>query len=230
MLHSSTATGNIILLHIPPGVDENSTLLARRFIVVPYLRGGVEAQLERTLSANAQRIRFIAAGHMHQNEFRLAGGLPVLVVPSISPVYTNNPAFLKLLVGDGGTLKNYEQIAYDPESAQWTRVFDFDHAFGVDAFSADAIRSIHERLAREPALRETWSAAMVGDSPNRRADSATWRAFWCAQTFSASGYAACAGDQRRVAAVPIAAALFAAIVLLGLVALGLRLATQHRRS
>jgi hypothetical protein len=221
---------SIVLFHIPPGIDENSTLVARRFIVVPYLQSGVQTQLERMLSRNVQRIPFIIAGHMHQNEFRLAGSVPVLVAPSISPVYNNNPTFLKLLVRDDGTLADYQQISYDPESAQWTHAFDFDRAFGVSAFTAESIRGIHERLARDASLRETWYAAMVGGSPNRRADSNSWRAFWCAQTFSGSDYAACAGDQRRAAAVPIAAALLAAVVLLALVALGLRLATQHRRA
>jgi predicted phosphodiesterase len=229
-LTRSSAARSIIVLHIPPGIDENSTLLARRFIVVQYLRGGVQAQLERILSSNARHVSFVLAGHMHQNEFRLAGGVPVLVAPSISPVYANNPAFLKLAVGDEGTLTDYQQIAYDPESAQWIHVLDFDRTYGVGSFSADAIRAIHDRLPRDPSLRQTWSAAMVGGSPNLRADSNTFRAFWCAQTSSPSSYAACAGDQRRVAALSIAAAVVAAIVLLALVALGLRLATQHRRA
>jgi hypothetical protein len=110
------------------------------------------------------------------------------------------------------------------------QVLDFDRAFAVDEFTVASLLTIHDRLARDASLRETWSAAMVGGSPSRRADSKTWRAFWCAQTFTASGYSACAGDQRRVVALPIAVGLFAAILLLGLVALVLRLATQQRRA
>ncbi len=219
---------DVVLMHVPPGVDENSTLIARRFIVVPYLRR--ETQFEQIVSSNLPHIAFILAGHMHQNEFRLAGGAPVLVAPSVSPVYSNNPAFLRLEVREDGTVANYQQIAYDEDSGQWTQVLDFDRAFDVDAFTAASVKSIHERLERDPSLRETWSDAMVGGSPHVRADWQTWRAFWCAQTFSASGYAACAGDQRRVAALVIGVALLAAIVLLALVALGLRLARQQRRA
>jgi predicted phosphodiesterase len=221
---------SVIVMHIPPGIDEISTLAARRFIVVPYWQSGVEAQLESVLVSNVQRVPFVIAGHMHQNEFRIAGGVPVLVAPSISPVYRNNPAFLKLDVREDGTLGDYAQYAYDTDSDRWMQVLDFDKAFRVGAFTADSLRTIHERLANDPSLRQTWSSAMVGGSRDIRADSNTWRAFWCAQTSVGSAYAACAGDQRRTAAIPIAAALLAAIVLLALVALGLRLATQRHRA
>jgi hypothetical protein len=227
---TSGAARNVVLMHIPPGVDENSTLLARRFIVVPYLRSSVQAQFDQIVSSNSKRVAFILAGHMHQNEFRLAGAAPVLVAPSVSPIYENNPAFLRLEVREDGTLRDYQEFAYLPERAAWSEVLDFDRAFGVDAFTAAAVREIHDRLSRDDSLRDRWSSAMVGGAPNRRATWQTWRAFWCAQTFSVSGYAACAGDQRRVAALPIAAALLAAIVLLALVAVGLRLAAQHRRA
>jgi hypothetical protein len=224
------STRDVLLMHIPPGIDENSTLMARRFIMVSFLRSSVESQFEQIVSSNVPRISFILAGHMHQNEFRLAGRAPVLVAPSISPVYGNNPAFLRLDVKEDGTLSDYQQFAYVPERGEWTQIIDFDRAFGVDAFTAASLAGIHERLGRDGSLRETWSAAMGGGSLNRRPDYKTWRAFWCAQTFTGPGYAACAGDQRRVAALPIAAALVAAIVLLALVALGLRLATQRRRA
>ena len=229
-ISGQSAARNVVLMHIPPGIDENSTLLARRFINVPYLRGAYEAQFERIISSGLPRIPFIIAGHMHQNEFRLAGGAPVLVAPAVSPIYYSNPAFLRLEVREDGTLADYQQFAYDEDAGRWMQVLDFNRAFGVDAFTAASVQAIHERLASDPSLRQTWSSAMVGGSPHVRADWQTWRAFWCAQTFSASGYAACAGDQRRAAVLPIAAALLAALVLLALVALALRLATQHRRA
>jgi Calcineurin-like phosphoesterase len=221
---------DIVLMHIPPGVDANSTLLTHRFIVISFLRGNVESQVEQIVSSNRERIPLILAGHQHANDFRILGGVPLLVAPSISPIYRNNPAFLRLEVDGDGTLRNYQQFAYDPDSATWAQALDFDRAFGVDAFTAKTINIVHDRLADDAALRQVWSSAMVGGSRNVRADSQTWRAYWCAQTFTSSGYVACAGDQRRVTALPLAVALIVAIVLLGLVAAGLRLATQHRRA
>lgn len=229
-LADSKTTNNVVLMHIPPGVDENSTLLARRFLIVPFLQGGTESEFERIVSSNVQRVSFILAGHLHQNEFRLVGGAPVLVIPALSPIYRNNPAFLRLQVRDDGTLQDYQQFAYMIGSDAWMQVVDFDRAFGVDAFTAASVRAIHDRLARDESLRETWSSAMVGGAPDLRATPQTWRAFWCAQTFSTSEYAACAGDQRRVVAFGVAVGLFIAIVLVGLVAIGLRLATQQRRA
>jgi Calcineurin-like phosphoesterase len=229
-LSASKSGRSIVVMHIPPGVDENSTQLTHRFIIVPFLQGAGEAALEHVFSAHEGQIAFALAGHIHQNGFRVVAGVPVLVAPAVSPIYRSDPAFLRLQLSGDGTLLDYQLFAYSPYYDQWTEVLDFDRAYGVDAFTAQTLLEAHERIASDDAVRLAWTEAMVGGSPTRRVYSGNWKTFWCAQTATGVEYAACAGAQRRVAAVPIAAALLAGLVLVGLLAVALRLAAQRRRA
>lgn len=224
------AQPSVVLMHIPPGVDASSTLLTHRFLVVPFLQGGQQGRFESIVARHSSSIPFIVAGHLHQNDFRVIEGVPMLIAPSVSPVYNNNPSFLRLQVGSGGVLQDYQLFAYAIDEDAWAGIFDFDRAYGVNGFTAGDLRIAHERIAKDPAVREKWAASADAGSRSTRIDRGNWRAYWCAQTFAGSQYVACAGDRRRVAAVPIAAAIAGLLLLAGLAAIVLRLASQRQRS
>ena len=218
----------MILMHMPPGVDAYSTLMTHRFIVVPFLQTIAERRLQQIAGANRSNLRFIVAGHTHFHDVRALDGVPLLVAPAISPVYDSNPSFLRVQV-DGGTLRDLQLYGYDLNGGGWSQLYDFDRALGVSSITAAEIDSVHERLGRDPELRDRWASWMVGGSRNTRVDRRNWRAYWCAQSESGNAYVACAGDQRRVAFLP-AALLAGVLAIVAFAVLLLRLASQRRRA
>lgn len=219
----------ILVMHIPPGVDPTSTMLTQRFLVVPYWQQPKLNAFVRMVIAHDAQIPLAIAGHTHRSDFRLIASVPLLLAPAVSPVYQNNPAFLRLDVGAGGTLRDYTMFDYDPSSG-WQRENSFDRTFGVRDFTARSLAAIHTRLRADLDLRYTWSELFVSGSPYLVIDANTWRTYWCAQTELSAGFVACAGLQRRTQVLPVAAGVAAAIVIALLALLAVRLGRQRRRS
>lgn len=218
---------NIVLMHIPPGVDAYSTLYLWGFIVVPFLGQVPEKKIASALRARHDRISFVLAGHVHQLGMRIVGDAPALIAPSVSPIYNGNPAFLRLRITSAGVLDDYDMYAYDFRSRLWHSIFDFDAAYGVRAFDAKTLRLVHERIAKDEETRTRWLRAMDADSPYPRATSSNWTAYWCAETVTGAAYAGCTGDRRRIQALSIAVI---AAVLAIVLALGARTMHRIRRS
>lgn len=219
----------LIVLHIPPGVDAHSTLLAHRLLVVPFMRDDFSQTFTRVLAQHADAIAFAVSGHTHRDDFRSLGNVPMLLAPAVSPVYDNNPTFLRLDVSDDGTLQDYQPFYYDEWSGDWQSEPSFDRTFGVRAFTTPALAAIHERLRRDPDLRSSWARWFMSGSGDREIRSDTWRSYWCAQTELTAGYIDCAGLQRRVELLPVAAGV-GALVLVVLVFLAVRLGRRRRRA
>jgi Calcineurin-like phosphoesterase len=218
----------IVVAHIPPGIDPTSTLITHRFLLVPFLGVDAERRLTTILRANAPTISFGVTGHMHRSDFRIFGNVPLLLAPSISPVYNNNPAFLVLNVASDGTLKDYQMYAYRITTGSWSRIFNFDAGLHVDDFSAHSLLLAHDHIANDVRVRGDWESAVVGASP-QFAVREVWRSFWCAQLDSGARYAECVGARERVRLFPLAVALAIALVVLG-IAVMVRLARQRRRA
>jgi len=156
--------------------------------------------------------------------------LGVLLAPAVSPIYKNNPSFLRLDVASDGTLRDYTGFYYDPDAQTWQAETSFDKAFGVSGFDAAALRSIHERLASDRELRHRWSDLFMSNSRYVEIDATTWRTYWCAQTGLEATFRTCAGVQRRTLLLPIAGGV-AIVILGGLVAIIIvRLRRGRRRT
>lgn len=220
----------IVVMHIPPGVDGHSTLLTHRLLVVPFWRGDIAASFTKILARHSAAIPFALSGHMHRNDFRLLGNVPILLAPSVSPVYDNNPAFLRLDIDAEGGLQDYEPFIYDEFGGSWEREPGFDETFGANGFSVTAFTAVHERLRTDADARRAWARWFMAGAGYREISAGTWRTYWCAQTELAAGYVACAGLQRRVEVLPIAAGAAAVLVLAFAALLAVRLRRGRRRA
>jgi predicted phosphodiesterase len=203
-----------IVMHIPPGVDPSGTLIAHRFIVVPYWNPAYYDAFLREV--DGRNVRFAIAGHLHRLDYRITAGVPVLIAPSISPIYGNNPAFLTLAI-DGSSISDYAEYTYDGASQHWPLTFHFRDGFGASSFSTAQLLAVHDRIFRDVRLRDRWAQASVAGSDEWYSIAASWRAFWCAQTQAGSAYTACAGDERRAAVLPLLVAAAVAVVAVALV-------------
>lgn len=220
----------VVVMHIPPGVDAHSTIIAHRLLVVPFMREDYSKSFTRILEQHASAIAFAISGHTHRDDFRSLGNVPILLAPSVSPVYDNNPAFLRLDLGEDGTLQDYQPFFYDQWDGDWQAEGSFDKTFGVQAFTAPALDAIHERLRSDPDLRSRWARWFMAGSGYREISTGTWRYYWCAQTELAPGFVDCAGLQRRVALLPIAAGVAIAVLIAVFAFLALRLGRARRRT
>lgn len=225
-------TRNVVMMHIPPGYDALTTQIVRGFVPWPFLRGAAAARLVTALAVPQHRVAFVAAGHAHRFDFRLDGDVPIVVFGAISPVYHNNPAFFELRVGADGSLRDIDTYAFDEWTQTWQLPRSFDRKWGVARVDAAELAALHARLENDPALRHRWDASTAGWPSNWHEAwgmwGAPWRIPWCAQTVLGSGYARCAGVARRVAffraavGVAVVSAVALAIVIILLVAKGLR--------
>ena len=206
----------MILLHIPPGYDPQTTATTvHRLVAVPFLTRHSNAELLNLIAAHARNLRVILAAHTHRYDFRVAGGVPLLIASSLSPVYGNSPAFYVLDVDERGEIHDVHPFVYEPATDAWQREPSFDTMYGTRAFTAPALSAVAARLRSDAQLRAVWRAAYNAWSPVRTGIGAHWLPYACAQTELDGGYAACAGTATRSrAAVIIALTVVAAIGLL----------------
>jgi hypothetical protein len=191
---------SIVLMHIPPGYDPSSTALVHRVVAIPFLGTGFDAELVSLFARDRSHVAFALAGHTHRYDFRIPGGVPMLIASAVSPVYRNNPAFYELEVGTDGNLHDVVPFVYDPFSEVWQREASFDAMYGINGFTTANLRKVSDAIQRSPTVRSTWSEAYSVWS--WRVDDVGqhyWPVYWCAQIEFGFGYARCAQTQKRTA-------------------------------
>jgi sphingomyelin phosphodiesterase acid-like 3 len=146
--------------HIPIGVDSYATARAPAGSscparTVPFLQEPFASRFLKLLRDHAAIIQAGFSGHTHQDSYSLVidAGKAVAVekvVPSITPVFGNNPGF-HLFDYDRQTgdlkdfstwyLANLDQAAAG-RSAEWRREYAFTEAYGEAAYTAAAVQRI----------------------------------------------------------------------------------------
>ena len=76
---------NIVLMHIPPGLDAYATNYAYDFVAWPFLKARYASGLLDALESSPGSILYAIAGHTHRFDFRLAGGVPIVGLGALSP-------------------------------------------------------------------------------------------------------------------------------------------------
>jgi hypothetical protein len=184
------------LFHIPPGIDAYSTTyLAHRLGIVPFLQPSARESLDAALADPRHHVTLAIAGHTHKFSFRIDGygngRVPMLLVPSVSPIFNNGPSFLTLDVASDTTLSNATEWTY--VHRKWQRLGDL-RTLGVARFTVPELEALQGRLARDPALRATFSRMYSGAGP-AEITPGNWRSYWCAvDNLSSTAYERCTGQ------------------------------------
>jgi sphingomyelin phosphodiesterase acid-like 3 len=167
----------VLLGHIPPGLDAYATRMAHGSKIVSFYRDCGEAGAgagcrDYAHAVPAMMQRFHASilmgvfGHTHQNEFRIVGqgtaAIPLKVVPSISPIFQNNPAFLLAHANAAFAWTDYQSwdLELSAGKTDWTREFDFDTEYAQRAWDAAALQKIMAKLRDDTALRQRFFLEM----------------------------------------------------------------------
>ena len=159
-----------ILLHTPPGVDVFATRRSNPgavspALIVPLLRQEHLARLNGILLRHQDQVAAMFAGHIHRDDFRLfrteiGAAVVSFVVPAISPVYADNPAY-KILTYDPATLMIQDYVVHylDPGAGTWQTGQVFSRAYGPGELSPQRMDLLWADLQDNPGIRDHYASA-----------------------------------------------------------------------
>jgi sphingomyelin phosphodiesterase acid-like 3 len=148
-----------VMAHIPPGVDVYTSF--HRYLFAPgeacnvqkpqmFLRNSL---LGDTIAEFSDVVRLAIFAHTHMDEIRLLEdktgvAVPAKLVPSISPINGNDPAFLVAQVSpQTATMKDYTvYAAANAQGTAWAREYQYSTAYGLPDFSAGSVQKLTSDL------------------------------------------------------------------------------------
>lgn len=159
-----------IMSHIPPGINVYQTIrnnpnVCGQSAPAMFLRSHA---LVETMLRYAGEIRFAIFAHTHNDELRLlappsastsallrgSGAIPVKLVPSITPVHGNNPAFMMAEVDPATAIvKDYTIVVANNQTGRdtrWTPEYRWSTAYGLPDFSAASVATLIARFEQDP--------------------------------------------------------------------------------
>jgi sphingomyelin phosphodiesterase acid-like 3 len=164
-----------VMGHIPPGVNPYATAKKSPLkICAPAGTDGagpamfmVNESLGDTLVKNAGIIKLAIFGHTHSDEMRLLGSgeseVAAKLVPSITPVYGNNPAFLVAKVDPAtATMTDYTMFAApDAAGSSWAKEYTFSETYGHTGFTPATLRAVMAGFRADPGMQTPASQAYL---------------------------------------------------------------------
>jgi len=186
---SSTGATTWVLLHIPPGIDAYAAQHAPGETgcnygygtAVPFYAGNLATRFGAVRAKDGQPPALIIAGHLHNDTYRVVGATPLMVVPSISPIHYNNPAFFIVQIDPNrGNIADYTAYSFNYPSATSANSFaleyDFDRTFMLDDFSQPSLSKLHDDKDRSASEMKFYDSG----APNPSITDRNRRVYWCA--------------------------------------------------
>lgn len=194
-----------IIAHIPPGVDVFSTERTKSTgPPVMFLADRFNGEFLTSLDSRSAVVMSIS-GHTHMNSFRVIGPdpstprAPMLVVPSVSPIFGNAPSFTVVDVDSstGWALDAQVYILSKIKDAwTWHREYDFDSVYGRGTIDAAHLWSVQRAIFGDDRVRRRFEEYYQSGDGAAPINESTWRAYWCANVaLTATDYTACAMPQ-----------------------------------
>lgn len=165
-----------VMAHIPTGVNAFETV--RRFRNLcsgeapeSFLIPDDSARLDAILQQHAPLVRLLLFGHTHMDEMRVlssgrsagdqstslghltAGPIAIKLVPSISPVDGNHPAFTVADVEPSGTLKDYSVVVASNLvgiGTMWSQEYDYAETYDEPDFSGGSVLDLVRKFEDDP--------------------------------------------------------------------------------
>ena len=179
-------------------------------VETPTMQLGSEG-LTTTLTDFAPMVKLAIFAHTHMDEIKVlhnAEGvaIPAKLVPSISPVNGNVPAFLVAKVQpDTAVMLDYAVFAAsDTQASSWAEQYRFTSAYGLPDFSADSVAQVASRLAKDKSGTDTMSQTyqrwfLAGDNGDfAHGLKAVWPGYACAIAEDGALYFSSALAQQRL--------------------------------
>jgi sphingomyelin phosphodiesterase acid-like 3 len=204
-----------VMGHIPPGVDPYSTVLKFRDVCgsgSPDMFLSSD-KLAETIIEYADVIRLGIFAHTHMDEMHLlsSGDSPdrsvaIKVIPSISPVNGNNPAFTVARVNpSSAVLQDYQVIASPNKtgvSAAWQLEYDYAATYHEAAFTPQAVKELTAKFSADRGATTSVSQDYIRHYMSGSELSFELKPFWpqyvCSiGNYTAKSFAACVCAPRK---------------------------------
>jgi hypothetical protein len=207
-----------LILHIPPGIDAYSTThLVHHLLDVPFLDTGPRQRMLGIMGERRSHIALVVGAHTHKFSYRIVGSrergpVPIFLVPSISPIFSNAPSFLTVDVRADGVITRADDHAL--LFGRW-RTVGGTHDLGLRAVTGTELTGLQTRLAHDRRLRAIYARLYNAGAPpeiNER----NWHSYWCASSaFASNAYRACVGHGGGISILTQRGVSFVALVLIG---------------
>ena len=188
-----------VMAHIPPGVDTYASF--HKYVKDPRGLCPVTSptmmmssdDVAAMLTRYAGIVRLAIFAHTHMDEIKLlrsaqGENIAAKLVPSISPVNGNLPAFVVATVApQTAVMKDYVVFtASDTKANSWSEEYRYSNAYGMPDYSADSVAQIASRLAKDKTGTDQMSQTyarwfLPGDNGEfARGLKAIWPGYACA--------------------------------------------------
>ena len=186
-----------LVMHIPVGINDYNTVKDEGAGSGPveFWLPGYSRQFIQLVDKFKDTIQIVFSGHTHMDDFRVIEaqrtGLVVnKLVPSMSPIYRNNPGFQVYGYDRGsGAVRNYRAYylsnlstagkATEFEQVKWELEYDFREAYRQPALDISAIVSIARSLKTNTSIQGVYTRFYSVSGPPGF-DSLTLSAYSCA--------------------------------------------------
>jgi len=155
-----------VMAHIPPGIDPYTTFTNKQNKCggEPEMFLGSESFAD-TLTEFADIIKLALFGHTHMDEMRSytgpRGSIPGKLVPSISPVNGNNPAFTIAQVDPAtALLTDYTVfVANNQTGDKWSQEYSYSKSYALPDFSGASVAKLAASFLADKAGSSSSSTA-----------------------------------------------------------------------
>jgi sphingomyelin phosphodiesterase acid-like 3 len=198
-----------VMGHIPPGVDFYAALQKLRQVcdgaATPmFLSSG---KLADALIENADVVRLGIFAHTHMDELRLLEPdgeaspgkmVAVKMVPSITPVRGNRPAFTVAQVNPvTATLEDYTVfVASNDAGTSWSKEYTYSQAYHERAFAPPQVEKLVQEFDGDPGAKTAASKAFISSfyaGDDSGLIKPLWPEYVCALShMTAQGFSGCA--------------------------------------
>lgn len=192
--------------HIPPGADIYGTIHNKADCENKFFKSWKDEYAEvftKLIAEYSSEIVAGFAGHFHRDDFRIfyKDGNPasyLLITPSISPVYDNNPSY-KIFQYDkiDYTLKNYSSYFLNDTSntfsSLWKFQYEYSKAYDQSNISAENLDIVYDLIKSDSLIRNNYIKYYTASNPKSfESDLSNWQYNYCGiRNYSLSGYSGC---------------------------------------
>jgi hypothetical protein len=162
-----------LVMHIPAGINDYNTVRDEQDLgPVEFWKSTYIKRFVALAEKYRSTIQFAISGHTHMDDFRIIGNGPAQIavnklVPSISPIFRNNPGFQVFHYDrTSGAMTNYQTYylanlstagaATTLEHLEWKTEYDFLSAYGQRALDVEAVTSIARGLQTSGSIQDTY--------------------------------------------------------------------------
>jgi sphingomyelin phosphodiesterase acid-like 3 len=197
--------GVTFIVHVPSGINAYSSTGACGAwgAPTPYQTTTNGQAFLNLLGQYPGQIKAMFTGHSHMDDFRVladAASAPFAfqrVVPSISPIFGNNPGY-QIYSYDraSGAPRNYLTRSFAAPAkgrpATWTLEYDFQQAYGLGPLGADSLKTLAGQIGSDKSVRAKYIQYYTGGAASGTITDKNWPAFACALTsIDAAAFSAC---------------------------------------